>query len=216
MAHVAFSDVLTCTKNDILSLNVSEMQNYMEKFINNIQLQTGVKISDFDITLVNNKIHHREFKPTEKRVQVGQDMVNTIEKCLKEKGCNVAYRNVKFEDCGKRYISVVANKEGGIEIYPVKGMNMELAISLNAKNAEEFMAMQPNYKMRYQDLVQDDNSNYLQMLRGFQQNYQETKKSGAHYAPPEICSRTKKNKDGTGMNIDDYPSNKYRGMNAMM
>ena len=101
-------------------------------------------------------------------------------------------------------------------MYPVAQMNMELLHSLKAKNAEEFKQMQqPKHRMRYEDLVQYDNSQYANMLANFQNDFEKTEKLGANFAPPQICSRVKKDKDGQNMNIDNYPLKFYRGMNVM-
>ena len=216
MAHVAHSDVLIDqNKGDILTLDSEKTRNYIQEFITNVETKNKMKISDFNITIIDNKPYHSVFLYNDEKIKVGVDLMNVINECLQAKNCNVVHRNV---DYGRKYVSIVTNKEGGVEVYPVKNMNMELVNSLKSKNAEEFKQMQQNYKMRYEDLVQDDSSPYLNMLRHFQQNFQETKKLGAHYAPPEICSRVKKNKDGTNMNIGDYRTKPInpQGRNSML
>lgn len=219
MAHVPYNTAIFAhISNNKFQINERNIRDYINLLIKKIQEKSNIKIADFDITLINNKIfHHRDNKKyNEFTAEVGQDMIDTVDICLKEKGCNVIHRNVNFEDHDKRYISVVTNGGGGIEVYPVAQMNMELLHSLKAKNAEEFKQMQqPKHRMRYEDLVQYDNSQYANMLANFQNDFEKTEKLGANFAPPQICSRVKKDKDGQNMNIDNYPLKFYRGMNVM-
>ena len=87
--------------------------------------------------------------------------------------------NFKYHD--KRYISVVANGGGGVEVYHVAKMNMELGNTLLDSTPKYFIEAQGKYKMRYEDLAYNNESQYLHILANFQTDFSRNENTGSTF-----------------------------------